>query len=304
MIGRLSDIDLRLLRIFVSVVDAGGFSLATAKLNVAESTISQHMSDLEKRLAMRLCERGRAGFRLTADGEQVYKATIDMLTEIERYRARLASIRSDMSGTIRIGLPDAIITDRDNRIADSLKFYLNQNPDLSLDIEMLTPRDLERQVMEGRIHLAVTPEHRRVAGLDFTQLFLERNSLYCGLDHPLFALEDKNISDAMVENAGRIARGYLDQFDAEFFGSTVYRATVHQIEAAALLILTGTCIGFLPDHFAALYVKKGEMRAIRPEKFSFESALGVITRRAVTADPRIEQLIAILKKNRTSIDHA
>ena len=69
VIGRLSDLDLRLLRIFVAVVESGGFSLASARLNVAESTISSHMADLEKRLGMRLCERGRSGFRLTDDGE-------------------------------------------------------------------------------------------------------------------------------------------------------------------------------------------------------------------------------------------
>jgi DNA-binding transcriptional LysR family regulator len=299
MIGRLSDIDLRLLRIFVSVVDAGGFSLATAKLNVAESTISQHMTDLEKRLGMRLCERGRAGFRLTADGEQVYKATIDLLTEVERYRGRLASIRSDMSGTIRIGLPDAIITDENSLIVATLKLYLEQNPDVSLDVEMLTPRDLERQVIEGRIHLAVAPEHRRVAGLEYEPLYVERNSLYCGRESPLFPLPDRDITDAMIETAERIARGYLDQFDAEFFSSTNYRATVHQIEAAALLILTGTCVGFLPDHYASAFVSRGEMRSIRPERFSFESALGVITRRDGTADPRIERLVRMLKAGRT-----
>lgn len=296
MIGRLSDIDLRLLRIFVSVVDAGGFSLATAKLNVAESTISQHMSDLEKRLSMRLCERGRAGFRLTADGEEVYKATIDMLTDIERYRARLTSIRSDMSGNIRIGLTDAIITDKASLTTEVLKVYLEENPELSLDIEMLTPRDLERQVVEGRIHLAVAPEHRRVAGLDFTPLYTERNSLYCGKGHPLFPQADENITDAMIEGTGRIARGYLDQFDAEFFGSAVYRATVHQIEAAQILILTGTCVGFLPNHSAATFVRTGEMRAIRPDRFSFESTMGIIVRKDGTADSRIDRLIKILRK--------
>lgn len=296
MIGRLSDIDLRLLRIFVSVVDAGGFSLATAKLNVAESTISQHMSDLEKRLSMRLCERGRSGFRLTTDGEEVYKATIDMLTDIERYRARLASIRSDMSGTIRIGLTDAIVTDKSSLTAAVLKVYMEENPELSLDIEMLTPRDLERQVVEGRIHLAIAPEHRRVAGLDFTPLYRERNSLYCGRGHALFSQADETITDAMVESAGRIARGYLDQFDAEFFGTTAYRATVHQVEAAQILILTGTCVGFLPDHSAASFVENGEMRAIRPQRFSFESTMGIIVRKDGSADPRIDRLIKILKK--------
>ena len=102
----------------------------------------------------------------------------------------------------------------------------------------------------------------------------------------------------MIETAERIARGYLDQFDAEFFSSTNYRATVHQIEAAALLILTGTCVGFLPDHYVKAFVSHGEMRSIRPGRFSFESALGVITRRDGTADPRIERLVRMLKAGR------
>ena len=76
MLGRVSDIDLRLLRVFVSVVEAGGFSLATARLNVAESTISTHMSDLEARLGIRLCERGRGGFRITQRGQEVYQETL------------------------------------------------------------------------------------------------------------------------------------------------------------------------------------------------------------------------------------
>jgi DNA-binding transcriptional LysR family regulator len=54
VIGRLSDIDFRLLRIFVAVVESGSFSIAATRLNVSESTVSSHMSDLERRLGMRL----------------------------------------------------------------------------------------------------------------------------------------------------------------------------------------------------------------------------------------------------------
>ena len=110
MIGRLSDIDFRLLRIFVAVVESGSFSIAATRLNVSESTVSSHMSDLERRLGMRLCERGRAGFRLTEDGEDVYRATTDLLEEATRFRDRLSTLRSPLGGTLKLGLPDSIVT--------------------------------------------------------------------------------------------------------------------------------------------------------------------------------------------------
>ena len=69
MLGQLHDLDLHHLRLFVSVVEAGGFSAAQGALGLSQPTISQHMARLETRLGYRLCSRGKAGFRLTAKGE-------------------------------------------------------------------------------------------------------------------------------------------------------------------------------------------------------------------------------------------
>ena len=46
-----SDIELRLLRVFIGVVEAGGMSSAQATLNIALPTISAHLATLEERLA-------------------------------------------------------------------------------------------------------------------------------------------------------------------------------------------------------------------------------------------------------------
>ena len=56
----MSQVDIRLLNVFLTVVDCGGFTPAQIALNVSQSTLSSHMSALEARLDMRLCERGRA----------------------------------------------------------------------------------------------------------------------------------------------------------------------------------------------------------------------------------------------------
>lgn len=291
MIGRLSDIDLRLLRIFATVVESGGFSLATGRLNVSESTVSQHMSDLEKRLGMRLCERGRSGFRLTRDGEETYKATVALLEDLSRFRERLALIRSEMSGTLDLGVPDAIVTDRSSRIVESIQAFVDQSPDVTIQVHMLTPRELERGIVDGTLHVAIAPEHRRIAGIDYTPLFIELNSLFCGRDHPLFEVPDERITTEMLEAAGRISRGYLERFDEKFFETPRYRASVQLTEAAALLILSGRYIGFLPAHYAAGWVREGRMRAIQPQKFRLESRFNIIRRRETAADPRVAILV-------------
>ena len=85
--GQLADQDLRLLRVFKGVVEAGGFSAAEMQLNLANSTISNYISDLEKRLGMRLCERGRGGFSLTQQGQTVYEATLELLNALDQFRS-------------------------------------------------------------------------------------------------------------------------------------------------------------------------------------------------------------------------
>ena len=46
LLGQLSDMDLRLLRVFRAVVDCGGLSAAELELNIGASTVSRHLKDL------------------------------------------------------------------------------------------------------------------------------------------------------------------------------------------------------------------------------------------------------------------
>ena len=60
-LAQVSDFDVRLLKLFRSVVECGGFAAAEGALGIGRSAISQQMADLEQRLGLRLCQRGRAG---------------------------------------------------------------------------------------------------------------------------------------------------------------------------------------------------------------------------------------------------
>src|SRR5262249_41536293 len=65
----VTDFDLRLLRVFKTIVEEGGLKPAQAALEIGLPTISKYLSDLEARFGVRLCRRGSQRFELTREGE-------------------------------------------------------------------------------------------------------------------------------------------------------------------------------------------------------------------------------------------
>ena len=55
MLGTVSELDIRLIRVFLAVVEAGGISAAQTALNTTQPTISAQLATLEARLGFRLC---------------------------------------------------------------------------------------------------------------------------------------------------------------------------------------------------------------------------------------------------------
>ena len=86
---KVAGTDLRVLRVFDAVVRHGGFAAAQAELNINQSTISNHITALEERLGVKLCQRGRSGFRLTEKGEIVVEAIERLLLSLDDVNSRV-----------------------------------------------------------------------------------------------------------------------------------------------------------------------------------------------------------------------
>ncbi|HJU49168.1 MAG TPA: LysR family transcriptional regulator, partial [Pseudogulbenkiania sp.] len=97
-LAQVSDFDIRLLRLFKTVVECGSFSAAEGVLGISRSAISLHMGDLEKRLGLRLCQRGRAGFALTDEGREVLSASQTLLAAIEGFRSEVNQLHRQLRG--------------------------------------------------------------------------------------------------------------------------------------------------------------------------------------------------------------
>ena len=103
---RLDNIDLRLLRVFVTLAEAGGFAEAQIILNLSSSTLSTHLASLERIVGGQLCERGRGGFRLTDFGQTTYQAAKQLFSDVDAFQASLGRDRGKLVGRLRFGIVD------------------------------------------------------------------------------------------------------------------------------------------------------------------------------------------------------
>lgn len=276
---QVADFDLRLLRLFRTVAECGSFSAAESVLSISRSAISLHMSDLEKRLGMRLCQRGRAGFALTDEGREVLRASEAVLVAIDEFRSEVNGLHQQLRGDLNIGIVNNLVTQPKMRITQALKAVRAQGPGVRINISMSTPSEIERGLLDGRLHVGAVPLVAPLSGLEYSLLYEERSNLYCSREHPFFA-RAAEIGMDELSRVDAVVPSY--RMPAEAIGlhqQLTLAASATDREGIAFLILTGSYIGFLPDHYAASWVDKGVMVALNPKQLFFDARLALATRK-------------------------
>ena len=303
---RLSDVDIRLLRVFRAVVECRGFTNAQAILNVGQSTISGHVANLEERLGMRLCDRGRAGFQLTSKGQRVYDEIIQLFKAHEQFENVTLELKGKLSGYLNVGVIDSIVTDPNCPIVNALGIFSERSNEVIIRLEIMTPDDLIRAVLDSDIDVAIGTFDEQVSGLNYDLIYVEHNNLYCGRSHPIMLIEDrKGIRDA-VRTARKVMRTYLEGKDLYPLGQDdgIAHAQVRYLEATLILILGGGHIGFLPTHYADRWVATREMHPILPGEYEYQSEFYIVThktpRRSSILDTFLHDLQSVVVGRNTS----
>ncbi|MCF4167191.1 LysR family transcriptional regulator [Zavarzinia compransoris] len=276
----VGDIEIRLLRIFHTVVECGGFTAAEAALNIGRAAISMHMADLEKRLGLRLCRRGRAGFALTDEGRQVHDACLPLFAALENFQGEVNTMHARLRGSLDIGIIDNLVTMPRMQVTDALSALKDVGPDVRVNIRMIPPTEVEIGVLDGRLHVGIAPALRNLPGLDYRPLYDEESQLYCAAGHPLFEVAETGIRDEMIAEAEAVAPTYGQSLEVRALHRPLRTtATANDREGVAFLILTGRYIGYLPTHYAALWVDQGRLRALRPGDYHYVTEFRVVTRK-------------------------
>ncbi|MDV7104916.1 LysR family transcriptional regulator [Vibrio sp. TH_r3] len=303
LLGQLSDLDIRLLRVFMAVVESGGLSAAEMELNIGRSTISRHLKDLEIRLGLVLCHRGRAGFSLTSEGEHIYESAQRLILSLEDFRHEVNDLHHSLKGHLVVAMFDTTVTNPECRVHQAIADFIAKAPDVALDIHVVPVNDIEKGVLEGQYHVGVIPPHRRSASLEYRPLFGEQMYMYCGKGHAFFNRRTTDYS-VVVTDEDIMAQKYAGLSFSSPNMETGRELNLHRSAAAtnqegiSTLIQSGQYIGFLPEHFAKIMLAGGSMKQIDNDKYSYHCEFAAIHRKSPKPTRLVTEFLDALERTK------
>jgi len=146
-------LDPRLLRAFVAIVDARGFTLAAQRLAMTQSTISQQLARLEELLGAALVDRAARPVAPTPAGERLLGYARRILALHEEAETALG----DPAGTaaLRIGLAEDLVS---ADMAAMFCTFARRHREIRLDVTAGLSRELTRRYRGGEFDIVIVKE--------------------------------------------------------------------------------------------------------------------------------------------------
>ncbi|MEI6893224.1 MAG: LysR family transcriptional regulator [Colwellia sp.] len=287
----ITEYDLRLLRIFKVVVENGGFSAAESELGVTRSTISVHMSNLEARMKLKLCLRGRGGFSLTEEGQAVYHAVLHMFDSLNDFSLLVSSLGKELSGELVILCSDPLDDIKQQKMAKVIEKINDQAPSLHLVLDTDSIANIEKQLLKDKAHIALFPNYKPVEGLHYQTLLSEPIYLCCAKNHLFFQQVDHKISAEDLAAAPAVHPGIdIDAKGREQLTKLNLAAKAYQFDTRKAMILSGRYIGYLPQSTIQQELNLGEIRIIQPSSLTYQFDLSLVYKKSAKESAKVELL--------------
>jgi DNA-binding transcriptional LysR family regulator len=142
-------LDLTLLRAFVSVVDAGGFTRATERVHRTQSTVSQQIRRLEDSVGRPLLVREGRTVRTTEEGERLLGYARRLLALSAEARA---AVGEPSGGMVRLGIPDDFALDALTRAVGA---FAQARPNVRLSVRCAVSVELAADLARGALDVAL-----------------------------------------------------------------------------------------------------------------------------------------------------
>jgi DNA-binding transcriptional LysR family regulator len=236
------------LRVFLAVVRQGQLLAAARKLNLNHATVARRLDSLEKLAGVVLFDRRPSGTSLTDAGALLLPFAEKMETEAVRAASVLQQREAEVSGTVRIGAPDAL---GNVVLAHELGKLTTQHPGLIVELVPL-PRTFSLSRREADI--AIGLDHPNIGRQIVTKLCDYSLGVYASRAYLDRAGQPNCLKDlelhTLVAGVDDFTYATALEYSAEFIGRSarVFRcaSVAGQMEA----ISAGTGIGILHDFVA------------------------------------------------------
>ncbi len=146
--------NLRHLRAFAGIVDAGGVARAADRLHLSQPALSRQIAALEQELGVVLFDRVGRRVQLTPEGEDLLRHARQLLAEAAALGERAQALKAGQAGLLRVGATPQVI---EGLLADFLAQHERRHPGVEVGLVEAGGSRLGELLDRGEVHLALMP---------------------------------------------------------------------------------------------------------------------------------------------------
>jgi len=258
--------DLKQIRYFVAVAEAGSFSAGARRAFVTQPTLSAAIAALEAELGFSLLERHARGVRLTPRGEEVLETSRSILRQAERLKS--ASGGKPLARPLRLGI---LPTMAPAFVAQCIARLRAIEPGRFWRTEDAPLPKLQQRLANGRYDVVLTALGSAARGHRQSELAADRQALAVSAR----AFPRGPVSPEILAGQPLIVRVHCEQLQSASRILDAWKVrprVVAQTDSdARALAMVAAGLGFclMPDSF-----EHPEVRMLRPEGVELPRRLG------------------------------
>jgi DNA-binding transcriptional LysR family regulator len=286
------------LKLFCDVVRLQSFSEAALQNDVTQAAASQNISQLEKRLGVRLLNRTTRPFQLTEEGLVYYNGCREI---VERYYAienEAKTLRGEVKGSVRVA---AIYSAGLGDISRCVQQFHKQYPEASVRLAFLHPHRVYESVLndEAELGLISYPKPRRE--LEALPWRNEPMVVVCCAGHRFTRLPRLTFADLAQEgfigfDPDLTIRREIDRYLRRHDTEVRVTMSFDNVETIKRAVELGEGVSILPQPTISTEIKAGLLTALALPKPGLSRPLAIIFRKNRVLARAAQRFIELIQR--------
>ncbi len=288
--------DFHQLKVFYSAVSTGSFTQASQTLNLSQSTISQHIKQLENELGCHLFRRVGRGVHLTDAGHLLRDHCEKIFQDVKNAEMAIKELNGQQRGRIRFGSGATTLI---YQLPPVIEAFKAQFPNIELVIFSDTTEAILREIKAQRLDLGLVMKPPAENDLQFTPLCNEELMIALSSKHPLahkraLTIQDLQTLRFILYEKKTVMRRLIDDFFSELGVTPQIAMVMENIEAIKSLVGTGLGASVLPVQAVGEDAVDKKVRMIRVQKRTLRRQLGLIRLKSVLPPKAVHQFSELI----------
>ena len=286
---------LKTLKVFCDVVSRRSFSRAADDNNISQSGASQMVNHLEEELGVKLIDRSKRPFVLTAEGEVYYDGCKRLIQRYFSLEEEVRSLHMEVEGRVNVA---SIYSVGVAHMEDLVQKFSTRHPKANVRVEYQHPNKVYELVDAGQADFGLVSYPKATRTITATPWREEPMALVCSPQHPfagekqlpLAALDGQRL---VAFDSGLKIRRELDKAIAAVEAEVNVALEFDNIENIKRAVEINAGVSLLPLPTVAREVAAGSLVAV-PLKEQLARPLGILQRKGVEPGKTARKFIELL----------